>query len=464
MKRTTTAIVAIASVLIATPSFAFELSKTITGATVHWDDSEVVYLIHSRGTRQMSKAEAQATIVESFETWNHHGAALALTYGGETNDGQHGYSKEQPNANVVIWEDDHWPYDPNALAMTLTSFERTSGRLVDADIIINSADYQWATDGASDRHDLANSLTHEVGHFIGLGHSESEHATMFPSAAPGEVLKRSLYDDDIRGLNALYANTNQAVTADNGAWTDQAVASDSEEAGYRINDAEVHLACSTSAPTGSPRSGFGALISFFGLLLAAAFIRRRQASSHAPVAATATVLVCILALTASPSSANATTLPALSLEQVSSASERVVLAEVTHQAASFNGGVIWTVTTIRIEECWSGDCKTGDTMTVRTPGGVVGDIEQRVHGITPMHTGDHMVLFLEPEPHTLGQVFRPFGMALGALTIRQLGQDTVAIRDLSDVSLMTQDKIAVHGEEHSFALKLDELRRLIVRD
>ena len=47
----------------------------------------------------------------------------------------------------MVWEDNNWAYDPGALAITLTSFERSSGQFVDADIIINGADYNWSTTG-----------------------------------------------------------------------------------------------------------------------------------------------------------------------------------------------------------------------------------------------------------------------------------------------------------------------------
>ncbi|MBH25509.1 MAG: hypothetical protein CMH57_13885 [Myxococcales bacterium] len=456
LAATTAATIAVVSLLTA-PGFAFEISKTEAGATVHWDTPEVVYTIHTAGTRQMSNTQAREAIIESFDTWNGHGADLHLVYGGEIANGHHGYVKNQENSNTIIWEDDSWPYDPNALALTLTSFERGSGRLVDADIIINSADYSWATDGQSGRHDLSNSLTHEVGHFIGLGHSESEHATMFPSAAPGEVLKRTLYNDDLRGLNFLYANNTQAIGSD---WTDADVATESDDSGYRINDAQVHLACSTTAPGGSPR-GFGAFFALGGLLLGATFFRRRRQPRHTARRSTlAVAALLVTGVVAVSSSATATTLPALTLDQVTVASERVVLVEVLDQAADFEGGVIWTHTTVRVEECWSGDCDD-DTLVVRTPGGVVGDLEQRVHGVTTMRTGDRLVLFLEATPNTLGQVFRPFGMALGALRVHQLGQDTVAVRDLTDVALVNQERVAVHGDDMTFAIELDELRRLV---
>ena len=45
--------------------------------------------------------------------------------------------------------------------------------------------------------DLASIVTHEIGHFIGIGHTEVENATMFASADRTSVEKRTLEQDDI---------------------------------------------------------------------------------------------------------------------------------------------------------------------------------------------------------------------------------------------------------------------------
>ena len=67
---------------------------------------------------------------------------------------------------------------------------------------------------------LQNTVTHEAGHFLGLahpceadpgtatangvpvcsGHPEMASVTMFPSASPGEISKRTLAADDVVGV------------------------------------------------------------------------------------------------------------------------------------------------------------------------------------------------------------------------------------------------------------------------
>lgn len=61
--------------------------------------------------------------------------------------------------------------------------------------------------------DLQNTLTHEAGHFIGLAHpcelssgcgGVSPDVTMYPTAPPREIQKRTLAADDVEGVCAIY--------------------------------------------------------------------------------------------------------------------------------------------------------------------------------------------------------------------------------------------------------------------
>jgi hypothetical protein len=52
--------------------------------------------------------------------------------------------------------------------------------------------------------DLQNTVTHEVGHVLGLAHSSVTGATMNATTAPRETDKRSLAADDIQGVCAIY--------------------------------------------------------------------------------------------------------------------------------------------------------------------------------------------------------------------------------------------------------------------
>lgn len=128
-----------------------------------------------------------------------------------------------------------WPYDHVALAQTSLFYVKSSGEILEADLEVNAEDFTWAdvtVDTGRGLQDLQNALTHELGHFIGLDHpcylsdvvtdetdnlgqpvpncnavpfnSPIREATMFPSADPGDVSKRTLSGDDDLAVCDIY--------------------------------------------------------------------------------------------------------------------------------------------------------------------------------------------------------------------------------------------------------------------
>jgi len=128
------------------------------------------------------------------------------------------------------------------LALT-TIWSRGCGEIVEADVEVNATNFSWgdvSVAGNAGLHDLQNALTHEMGHFIGLDHTclmaalvdpvtmlpiepvdnngdkvpfcmpgsqltpAQRDATLYPSAQPGDVDKRSLSPDDRLGLCSIY--------------------------------------------------------------------------------------------------------------------------------------------------------------------------------------------------------------------------------------------------------------------
>jgi hypothetical protein len=138
----------------------------------------------------------------SFQTWD-----LGAPHGGILCDTPE-FNSTKPNANVVMFRDDGWPHEGAGftLAATNTVFNEQTGALLDADIEINSFKQIITTTNVASEvgTDLQAILTHEVGHFLGLAHSDVIEATMFSNYSPGDLNYRSLHADDQKGICAIY--------------------------------------------------------------------------------------------------------------------------------------------------------------------------------------------------------------------------------------------------------------------
>ncbi|KAJ9135091.1 hypothetical protein P3X46_032444 [Hevea brasiliensis] len=67
------------------------------------------------------------------------------------------------------------------------------------------ADESWSTNPDMNHMDLESVALHELGHVLGLAHSQDPNAVMHSGIAPGTI-KRDLTQDDIQGIQALYPN------------------------------------------------------------------------------------------------------------------------------------------------------------------------------------------------------------------------------------------------------------------
>jgi hypothetical protein len=106
-----------------------------------------------------------------------------------------------------------WPYEADKLAITVITYEMDTGRLLDADVLVNGETSFAVLNERAKRdphermktYDLPAVLTHEIGHLLGLGESDADpDATMWPYATPGETQKRTLSEDDEDGVIASY--------------------------------------------------------------------------------------------------------------------------------------------------------------------------------------------------------------------------------------------------------------------
>jgi MYXO-CTERM domain-containing protein len=135
-------------------------------------------------------------------------ASISIEYLGETSTDHVGYDDAPgaKNENAVFFRTDDWAYsDSNQVALTTVTFRSDTGDILDADIEVNST-LNISTDRPLTAHefDLETVFAHELGHVLGLAHSNERTATMYATYNPGTFEQGQLKDDDRAGLCAIY--------------------------------------------------------------------------------------------------------------------------------------------------------------------------------------------------------------------------------------------------------------------
>jgi hypothetical protein len=103
----------------------------------------------------------------------------------------------------------------NVLGYTIVWSTRSRGPLlggiVEADMVIDDDNWKWYTGtgtAGTGQIDFWSVFTHEAGHWVGMGHTDTEtwceEQTMYPSISRGDSDKRSLGVGDTAGILSLY--------------------------------------------------------------------------------------------------------------------------------------------------------------------------------------------------------------------------------------------------------------------
>ena len=97
------------------------------------------------------------------------------------------------------------------------------------------------------------------------------------------------------------------------------------------------------------------------------------------------------------STGHASTVLRLDLESLVANSEQIVLGDVVDRTSFEREGRIFTDIEVEVVENWKGTAHE-ETVTIRHPGGRVGDVTTRVHGLPEFKLKERIVVFLETTP------------------------------------------------------------------
>lgn len=115
-------------------------------------------------------------------------------------------SEAENGKNDIVVHTTDWPAPLATGAAGHTILYTLGERIVEADIHLNAKDFTFAVGAAPGKIDLQALLVHELGHVLGIGHSDDTRATM-NAGLPSGIAARSLESDDRSAVCALYPAT-----------------------------------------------------------------------------------------------------------------------------------------------------------------------------------------------------------------------------------------------------------------
>jgi len=179
-----------------------------------WRDTDipVPYYIHNVGTPDIPGTAEFAAVQSAFQSWEDVSCSyMEFDYQGTTSTPPSAYNSYD-GINVVGWMTQAaWGDSPPPNALAVDQYWYSGGWLTEFDITFFE-DHTWVIGSQAGKYDVQSVGTHEAGHALSLGHSSIPAAVMYHSIGSGQI-KRTLHQDDIDGICAIYPQTTVAPTS-----------------------------------------------------------------------------------------------------------------------------------------------------------------------------------------------------------------------------------------------------------
>ena len=400
--------VAGASLVLATfgapDAHAFVVKKTAKGELVHWDQRTVDYTFDP--SVDTSVQDAVSATSRAMASWSGTVGAPELQGHAAANVTDPPTKPGFDQKNGVFYMPGGYAPAGRALAITVLTYDNTSGRILDADIIVNGS-YRFAvlgsapaldvssreqigaahpstTDGITHQeeaqatdtvYDLHHVVAHELGHSLGMNDEmERKDALMYRYSSPNDATLRAPASDDIAGLAELYSTKLEASGNGCGNAT--------------VAPKKPSLAASHFAMV--------ATLGFLFFLILRGRTDRRARFAFVAAAAVATYAM----------------LPTIAKDEgnVAKASELApghARAKVLHTSTTMESGLLKTTYRLATTACRAATCpKLGDGVAW---GGTAGNIRQEVGGQFAPSDGDDVDVSFTKLPDAIAPLSQPLG-------------------------------------------------------
>lgn len=180
-------------------------SESNQRAKLRWSRTSVPLVVQPNST-DLSPATSASIIDNSLGRWN----AVSPVQ----------INSAQTGINKISFSQDARYFGPGVVAVTALDFSPSTGQIASGQIYLNETNARnFCFTAAKDQNSfclyggiplyLGDVVSHELGHFLGLGHSEVLDSTMFYTANRGQ---HSPHADDVAGVRSIYQSNGSLGT------------------------------------------------------------------------------------------------------------------------------------------------------------------------------------------------------------------------------------------------------------
>jgi len=201
----------------AAPVFAAPLPAKVEAQRLRWKGKAMKIAVSTSLTRFSPNIKSDSDVIgavrRSLQAWAKAADLdLQLEFSDKQNVSPNGPAGDSINLITIAATAENILFfgkDADSSSAKTRIFFNRRGEITEADIVLNPFQ-QFSTDGTFGTFDLESTLTHEIGHLLGLHHSSVLGATMAESFAKNGAMElidfgpRSLAASDVAALRDLY--------------------------------------------------------------------------------------------------------------------------------------------------------------------------------------------------------------------------------------------------------------------